>query len=64
MFVMNRYNMNSLTKQLHIWTSMLVAGGLFKLPEYPSHIKSFFKTSKLSENDRGDRACNRCLMMY
>jgi len=39
--------MNSLTKQLHIWTSMLVAGGLLKLPEYSSHIKSFLKRVNL-----------------
>lgn len=35
--------MNSLAKQLHIWTSMLVVGGLLELPEYPSRIKSFLK---------------------
>jgi len=37
---MNRYNMNSLTKQLHIWTSMLVAGGLLKLNTH--HISNHF----------------------
>jgi len=62
MFVMNRYNMNSLTKQLHIWTSMLVAGGLLKLSEYSLAYQIIFKTSTLNEDDRGDWTCNRCLM--
>jgi len=52
--------MNSLTKQLHIWTSMLVAGGLLKLPEYSSHIKSFLKRVNLMKMT--EETCNRCLL--